>query len=215
MTTSRIYTKLGDDGSTGLLFGGRVSKASDLMEAVGCIDETVAALGVARAALAAGSASAGGDPAGGAAGGDPPSGGGSDLIADILAVQRDLFVAGADLAASPRARYQLVPGISLMTPDMVTRLEGRIDQLMAAKPLRPVFVLPGANPASAALDVARTLVRRAERRLIAYRGGCGPEAALNEQVGIYLNRVSDLLYVLARHAAGDEEEPASHGPLGR
>ena len=186
MSTSRIYTKLGDDGSTGLLFGGRTSKASPLIEAVGSINETVAALGVARAAA---------DDA--------------DLAADILAVQRELFVAGADLAANPHGRYQLVPGISLVTPDMVARLETRIDHLMAERPLRPVFVVPGANPVSAALDLARTQVRRAERRLIAYQAEA--EAMVNEHVRAYLNRVSDLLYVLARHAAGDDEEPASHG----
>lgn len=187
MSTSRIYTKLGDDGSTGLLFGGRTSKASPLIEAVGSVDETVAALGMARAAT------------------DD-----TDLAADILAVQRDLFVAGADLVANPHGRYQLVAGISLVTPDMVARLERRIDQLMAEKPLRPVFVVPGANAASAALDMARTQVRRAERRLIAYQSEAS--GAVNEHVRVYLNRVSDLLYVLARRAAGDDEEPASHGP---
>lgn len=189
MSTSRIYTKLGDDGSTGLLFGGRTSKASALIDAIGSIDETVASLGQVRAIVED-----------------------AELSADILAVQRDLFVAAADLVANPHGRYQLVPGISLVTPDMVARLERRIDELMAARPLRPVFVVPGANPASAALDMARTLVRRAERRLVAYIGDCPPGAVINDAVAVYLNRVSDLLYVLARHAAGDEEEPASHGP---
>lgn len=187
MSTSRIYTKLGDDGSTGLLFGGRTSKASPLMETVGSIDETVASLGVARAGTT--------DTA---------------LAADILAVQRDLFVAGADLAANPHGRYQLLPGISLVTPDMVARLESRIDALIAARPLRPVFVVPGASAVSAALDMARTAVRRAERRLVAYQVDPGPDVTINEQVQVYLNRVSDLLFVLARHAAGDDEEPASH-----
>lgn len=188
MSGNRIYTKLGDDGSTGLLFGGRTSKASPLIETVGCIDETVASLGMARAAT---------DDA--------------DLAADILAVQRDLFVAGADLVANPHGRYQLVPGISLVTPDMVARLESRIDELMAQRPLRPVFVVPGANTVSAALDMARTAVRRAERRLVAYQGDAEPDAPVNEEVQVYLNRLSDLLYVLARHAAGDGEEPPSHG----
>lgn len=187
MNGSRIYTKLGDDGSTGLLYGGRTSKADPLMEAVGSIDETVSTLGLARA-----------------------SGSDAELNAAILGVQRDLFVAAADLVTNPHARDRLVPGISLLTPAMVARLEQLIDARMAAKPLRPVFVVPGANIVSAALDMARTQVRRAERRLVAYARGGQAAPTLNPQVGIYLNRVSDLLYVLARQAAGDEEEPASH-----
>lgn len=189
MSNSRIYTKLGDDGSTGLLYGGRASKADPLMEAIGCIDETVATLGLARAGSE--------DEA---------------LNAAILGVQRDLFVAGADLVANPHARARLVPGISLVTASMVSRLEQLIDARMAAHPLRPVFVVPGANAASAALDMARTQVRRAERRFVALlrSHASADPAPLNPQVGIYLNRVSDLLYVLARQAAGDAEEPASH-----
>lgn len=187
MSGSRIYTKLGDDGSTGLLYGGRTSKSDPLMEAVGSIDETVSTLGLARA-----------------------SGSDAELNAAILGVQRDLFVAAADLVTNPHARDRLVPGISLLTPEMVARLERLIDARMAAKPLRPVFVVPGANVVSAALDMARTQVRRAERRLVAYARSTQAAPSLNPQVGIYLNRVSDLLYVLARQAAGDAEEPASH-----
>jgi cob(I)alamin adenosyltransferase len=159
------------------------------MEAVGSIDETVSTLGLARA-----------------------SGSDAELNAAILGVQRDLFVAAADLVTNPHARDRLVAGISLLTPGMVAQLERLIDARMAAKPLRPVFVVPGANRVSAALDMARTQVRRAERRLVAYARSAQPAVAdaLNPQVGIYLNRVSDLLYVLARQAAGDEEEPASH-----
>ena len=199
MNQSRIYTKLGDDGSTGLLFGGRTSKADPLMDVIGSIDETVATLGLARAASRD-----------------------ALLSAAILGVQRDLFVAGADLVANPHARARLLPGISLVTPGMVSRLETLIDQRVARRPLRPVFVVPGANLVSAALDMARTQVRRAERRLVrhALQGQQAQQAqpaqqgqvphAPNPQVGIYLNRVSDLLYVLARQAAGDDEEPVSH-----
>ncbi|HMN21183.1 MAG TPA: cob(I)yrinic acid a,c-diamide adenosyltransferase [Ottowia sp.] len=194
MSGSRIYTKLGDDGSTGLLYGGRTSKADSLMEAIGSIDETVATLGLARVHAT--------DDA---------------LAAIILGVQRDLFVAAADLVTNPHARDRLVAGISLLTPAMVTHLEALIDQRMAAKPLRPVFVVPGANLASVALDMARTQVRRAERRLVAHARSpqAGAPGAVNPQVGIYLNRVSDLLYVLARQAAGDAEEPASHAGVAR
>ncbi len=186
MEQPRIYTKLGDDGSTGLLFGGRTTKADPLIDAVGTLDETVAALGLARA-----------------------SGPEPDMAASILHVQRDLFVAAADLAANPHNRDRLVPEVSLVTPTMVDRVEREIDRLIAARPLRPVFVVPGVNPISAALDLARTVVRRAERRLVGYQAA-DPASPVNHDILTYLNRVSDLLYVLARHAAGADEEPASH-----
>lgn len=187
MSESRIYTKLGDDGSTGLLFGGRTSKADPLIETIGSIDETVAALGLARAE----------DP-------DP------QLAAEILRIQRDLFVVAADLAANPHARDRLTPNISLVTATMTTRIEGLIDQLVADQPLRPVFVVPGANRVSAALDLARTFVRRSERRLVAYQAHAATPQSTNPNVLAYLNRISDLLYVLARRVAGDQEEPVSH-----
>lgn len=187
MSESRIYTKLGDDGSTGLLFGGRISKADPLIDALGSLDETVATLGVARAGTTD-----------------------QTLAARILRIQRDLFVAAADLAANPHARDRLVPEVSLVTAAMVARLETLIDQLIAERPLRPVFVVPGANPTSAALDVARTTVRQAERRLVVCQTQPDAGQPANPHVLAYLNRVSDLLYVLARHAAGDHEEPFSH-----
>lgn len=192
MSESRIYTKLGDDGSTGLLFGGRISKADPLIKTVGSIDETVAALGLARANSAD-----------------------ATLCEIILRVQRDLFVVGADLVANPHARDRLVPGVSLVTADMTTYVEGLIDRLVAQRPLRPVFIVPGANVASAALDLARSVVRRAEHNLVACASHVEIGQLLNPQARNYLNRVSDLLYVLARHAAGDHEEPLSHEVPGR
>lgn len=187
MNESRIYTKLGDDGSTGLLFGGRTSKADPLMETIGTLDETVSALGLARASST-----------------DP------DLDAVILQVQRDLFVVAADLAANPRARDRLVPGLSSVTAAMTASLEQLIDRSIARHPLRPVFVVPGANPTSAALDLSRSTVRRAERRLVAHKAEATDREPVNPHALSYLNRVSDLLYVLARQAAGDGEEPLSH-----
>lgn len=181
---SDIYTKLGDDGSTGLLFGGRVSKADPLIDTLGSLDEAVAALGMARASCT-----------------DP------ELGAIILELQRGLFVAAADLAANPRAREQLVPGISLVTDSMISQVEATIDRRVATHPLRPVFLVPGENLASAALDLGRTIVRRAERRLVASRQD---GRAASPQVLPYLNRVSDLIYVLARWAAGMDDEPMSH-----
>lgn len=187
MSQSRIYTKLGDDGSTGLLFGGRVSKADSLIEAVGSIDEAVAALGVARANSAD-----------------------AELNETILRLQRDLFIVAADLMANPHARDRLRPGVSLVTAEMTTRVEQWIDRSVAQRPLRPVFIVPGANPASASLDLARAIIRRAERNLVAHHLQSGSNHTLNEQALIYINRISDLLFVLARHAAGDQEEPFSH-----
>jgi cob(I)alamin adenosyltransferase len=178
----RIYTGTGDDGSTGLLFGGRVSKADPVAEAAGAIDEAVAALGLARALAADAS-----------------------LQAEILDLQRELFVAGADLATNPGERERLEPGVSFVTAEMAARLEGRIDELVLAHPLPNAFVVPGANPVSACLDVARAAVRRAERRVVAVRDAGG---FVNQDLQRYLNRLSDLLFVVARIAAG-ESEPLS------
>lgn len=187
MNEPRIYTKLGDDGSTGLLFGGRSSKDDPLIEVLGTVDETVAALGLARAAAP-----------------EHP------LAQTILVLQRDLFVMAADLAANPHARDLLIPEVSLVTAGMTARLERLVDELTAQQPLRPVFVVPGANTLSAGLDLARTIVRRAERRLVGYRTATNARRPDNQHVLTYLNRISDLLYVLARQAAGDHEEPVSH-----
>jgi cob(I)alamin adenosyltransferase len=180
----RIYTKTGDDGTTGLLYGGRVSKSSLATEAYGSVDEAVAALGLARAFASASS---------------------PEAAALILDLQRDLFVVGADLATNPGERSKLKPGVSLVTAEMVGRLESLIDRTVEAHPLPERFIVPGANPASAALDLARTLVRRAERRSVGFReaGGVVPD-----EVTRYLNRLSDLLFVLARWQAGGPEEPS-------
>lgn len=175
----KIYTKQGDDGTTGLLYGTRVSKADLATEAYGTVDEAVAALGVARALL-----------------------GGDELGAEVLRIQQELFVVGADLATNPDERGKLVAGVSLVTDEMTARLEERIDALVEANPLPQEFIVPGANPASAALDVARTIVRRAERRSVALAEA---DRAVNPEVVRYLNRLADLLFVLARDAAGGRE----------
>jgi cob(I)alamin adenosyltransferase len=178
----RIYTKTGDDGTTGLLYGGRVSKADLVPEACGTIDEAVAVLGLARAHAS-----------------DP-------LLSDeLLGLQRELFVVGADLATNPDQRAKLEPGVSLVSPDMVSRLESRIDELVEAHPLANAFIVPGANPVSAFLDLARATIRRAERRVVELRES---DAVVNEDAFRYLNRLSDALFVLARVAAG-EAEPRS------
>ena len=179
----RIYTKTGDDGTTGLLYGGRVPKDDPATDAYGTTDEAVALLGLARSL--------------------------SDdevVAAELLALQRDLFVVGADLATNPRERAKLQEGVSLVTGAMVHRLEDRIDAMVADRPLPEVFIVPGANPASAALDVARGVIRRAERQVVSLERHA--ERKVNPEVRRYLNRLSDLVFVLARRQAG-ESEPAS------
>jgi cob(I)alamin adenosyltransferase len=165
----KIYTKKGDDRTTGLFYGGRVPKDDLAPEAYGAVDEAVAALGVARAHA-------------------------DDVVAErILAVQRDLFVVAAELATAPENRGKLEPGVSAASPEMTTRLEGWIDQVAESSGLPTEFVVPGQAALPAALDVARTVVRRAERRCVTYARGGGLEEVLR-----YLNRLADYLYVLAR-----------------
>lgn len=178
--SSRIYTRLGDDGSTGLLFGGRVRKSGPLVELLGCLDEAVAALGMLRALS-------------------------PEWASLILRLQRELFVAAADVACNPHQRSRLEPGKSSVTAEMATALEREIDDLVARNPLEPVFVVPGTNQASAACDLARTAVRRAERAAL----NASMDSPPSQEVIRYLNRLSDLLYVLARVLA-DGSEPASH-----
>lgn len=177
----RIYTKTGDDGTTGLLYGGRVPKDDASTEAYGTTDEAVAALGMARASAERG------------------------LAEEILALQRELFVVGADLATNPAERAKLEPGVSLVTAEMTERLERRIDELVAERALPNAFIVPGANEGSAALDLARSVIRRAERNVVAMESE-GRE--VNPEVRRYLNRSSDLVFVLARRQAG-EDEPMS------
>jgi len=184
----KIYTKGGDDGTTGLLFGGRVSKSDPATDAYGTVDEATSALGLARAFL-----------------GEGP------LVEETLRIQQELFIVGADLATNPEERSKLKPGVSLVTSDMTQRLETLIDDLVSANPLPNEFIVPGANPASAAFDVARTIVRRAERRSVDVRDS-GRE--VNPEVLRYLNRLADLLFVLAREAA-DAPEPRSRPSTGR
>jgi cob(I)alamin adenosyltransferase len=171
----KIYTRKGDDGTTGLWYGGRVAKFDPRPEAYGSCDEAAAALGSARAAAEPG-----------------------ELYDDILRMQNELFVAGAELATAPEAAERLQPGVSKVTEEMVVRLEGDIDRYMDRVELPPKFVIPGGTELSARLDVARTAVRRAERRV----------SALQLQDGTvltYLNRLSDALFAMARFA--DEPDP--------
>ena len=177
----RIYTRTGDNGTTGLLYGGRISKADPAAEAYGAVDETVADLGLARALA------------------DHPV-----LEALLLEVQRSLFVVGADLATNPSERGKLQADVSLVTTRMVSRLEELIDRTVEEHPLPQEFVVPGAGSVSAALDVARTTCRRAERRAIELREA---DREVNPDAIRYLNRLSDFLFTLARWQADRPEEP--------
>jgi len=171
----KIYTRKGDDGTTGLWYGGRVPKHDGRPEAYGSVDEAAAALGVCRAAAEAG----------------------GELYGDILRMQNELFVCGAQLATAPEAAERLEAGVSRVTPDMVDRLEGDIDRYMERVDLPPKFVIPGGTELSARLDVARTAVRRAERRVSALHHAGELE---DDLVVRYLNRLSDALFAMARFA---------------
>ncbi|MGZ6213411.1 MAG: cob(I)yrinic acid a,c-diamide adenosyltransferase [Candidatus Limnocylindria bacterium] len=173
----RIYTKKGDTGTTGLLFGGaRVSKADLRTDAYGTTDEAVSALGLARAALGEG-----------------------ELTELIVRLQRELFVVGAELATHVEKRQKLTDGVTRVTAEMTAALEREIDALEAKHPMPLEFVIPGETMAGAAIDVARTSVRRAERRAVALSAEGGlPDS----QVVPYLNRLADLLFVMARAADG-------------
>ena len=176
----KIYTRKGDDGSTSLWYGGRVPKHHARTEAYGSLDEACSALGVARALCDAGEA---------------------ELAADILRLQDDLFIAGAELATAPEAADRLEAGISRTTEAMVAELEQRIDRYMSAVELPPKFVIPGGNLLSAQLDVARAAIRRAERRIAAL-AEAGELA--DETVVHFVNRASDYAYALARFADVDD-----------
>lgn len=167
----RIYTKKGDDGTTGLLFGGRVQKNDLAPEAYGAVDELVAALGVARSLTDA------------------------DLHEELLRLQRELFVVAAEVATAPANRHKLTPGVSLTTAEMVERLETQIDRVVDVVGMPTEFVVPGQAQLPALLDVARTVARRAERRAVAYAGAGDLDGS---HVVPYLNRLADYLYMLAR-----------------
>jgi cob(I)alamin adenosyltransferase len=179
----RIYTRKGDQGTTGLLFGGdRVSKADLRTDAYGTTDEAVSALGLARAAI-----------------GTTTDRVEARLAELTLRLQRELFVVGAELATHVDRRGKLTAGVSLVTPEMVTALEHEIDALEADHEMPAEFVIPGETMSGAAFDLARTTVRRAERRAVALSAEGGlPDS----QVVPYLNRLADLLFVVARAADG-------------
>ncbi len=164
----KIYTKTGDEGETGLFGGPRVRKDAARIEAIGVVDELSAVLGVARA-----------------------SGLPRDIATIIFRVQNQLFDLGAELA-TPVAKAS---GPQNITERQIEWLERTIDQHEAALPPLKEFILPGGTVAASHLQLARSICRRAERRVVTLSA----EAAIGLEIIIYLNRLSDLLFVLARH----------------
>ena len=175
----KIYTKTGDAGETSLFDNTRVSKADSRVDAYGEVDELNACLG---AAIAAGV--------------------GADVAAALQSIQKDLFALGARLA-DPSSRIAGRVTKAAVTGADVERLEQTIDRLDAEVPTLRHFILPGGSTGGALLHLARTVCRRAERRVI----GLGADA-VEPVVIVYLNRLSDLLFVMARavnHRAGQPE----------
>lgn len=181
MPEVKIYTRKGDDGTTGLWYGGRVAKSDLRTSAYGDVDEAISTIGLARFA----------------AGSDNP-----EMSAELLEMQRCMFIGCASLATAAEHQDRLEAGVTLITGEMVAQLERSIDSYKERVELKPKFIIPGGSELSARLDVARTVVRRAERSVVALKleGDLGDDSVIR-----YLNRSSDLLFVMARFA--DEPDP--------
>jgi cob(I)alamin adenosyltransferase len=171
----KIYTRDGDDGTTGLYFGGRASKSSEQIDVNGTVDEAQASLGWARSLCVAD----------------------SRLNELLISVERDLWVLMAEVATAPENRHKLADDKTRVTAAMIARLETEIDALSEDIEMPKEFVVPGENQPSAALDVARTVIRRAERLAVGYDLG-------ESFVVAYLNRLSDLAWTMARFAEGSQ-----------
>jgi len=180
---NKIYTRTGDDGTTGLVDGSRIAKSDGLMAAIGDVDEANSAVGIAAAAL---------DPA-------------SQEAAMLSRIQNELFDLGADLATPPDIQFGFGPHDMALriVPSQIARLEDEIDVMNDALDSLKSFILPGGTEAAARLHLARAITRRAERAGVA----AGAERDLNPLALSYLNRLSDHLFVLTRHlnaAAGGD-----------
>ncbi|MBU6206301.1 MAG: cob(I)yrinic acid a,c-diamide adenosyltransferase [Alphaproteobacteria bacterium] len=174
---NKIYTRTGDDGTTGLVDGSRLLKDSPRMAAIGDVDELNGAIGLAALHVE------------------------GDALIRLRRIQNDLFDLGADLA-TPGTDFAPSEMVLRIMPAQVKRLEDELDAMNAAlKPLTS-FILPGGSPASAALHLARSVCRRAERVAVA----AAREVALNPQALKYLNRLSDYLFVMARANNGNGDD---------
>ncbi|MGN6690390.1 MAG: cob(I)yrinic acid a,c-diamide adenosyltransferase [Sphingopyxis sp.] len=180
---NKIYTRTGDDGTTGLVDGSRIAKSAPLMAAIGDVDEANSAIGLAAAAL---------DSA-------------SDDAAMLSRIQNEMFDLGADLATPPDIQFGFGPHEMALriVPSQIARLEDEIDRMNAGLDALRSFILPGGTEAAARLHLARAVTRRAERAAVA----ANAERDLNPLALNYLNRLSDHLFVLSRHinaAAGGD-----------
>ncbi len=173
----RVYTKFGDQGETSLLYGGRVSKNDLHTEAYGITDEAVSAMGLARALSE-----------------DPRV---KDVLRDL---QRELFTIAAELATEPDKYELFQQHFTPVTSEMIDNLEATIDSLEEDVEMPTVFILPGGTPASAAIDMARCIIRTAERRVVALKEA---DRLTNDLILAYLNRIGDLLFVVARYQDRD------------
>jgi cob(I)alamin adenosyltransferase len=172
---NKIYTRTGDAGTTGLVDGSRLPKHAPRMQAVGDVDEANSAIGLAVLAIGA-----------------------APEAAWLTTIQNDLFDLGADLA-TPVPEGQDEPWALRIVASQVKRLEDQIDAMNADLQPLDSFILPGGSPAAAAVHLARAITRRAERSATA----AAAEVTLNPQALAYLNRLSDLLFVLARRLNGN------------
>jgi cob(I)alamin adenosyltransferase len=181
---NRIYTKAGDGGETRLVGGQKVAKNSPRIEAYGTVDELSSVLGLTRAALAQA----------------PIPEGAAELSLSLRRIQNELFNLGSDLATLPEDRHPQQP---LIEARHVTALEHEIDAWNESLPELRSFVLPGGGWVASTLHLARTVCRRAERLVITLRAA----EPIGEQVVPYLNRLSDALFVMSRHASRLYAEP--------
>ncbi len=173
----KIYTKRGDGGETSLLYGGRVSKADLRCEAYGTTDEAVSALGLARSLSR------------------------SEYVKGVLKkIQRELFIVGGELATDASEYESLEAHFEVVAPEMVARIEKVIDWIDEEIELPRAFIVPGASPASSALDLARAILRRAERCVVRLKE---EDLLPNPNVLRYLNRLADLVFMLARYEDKD------------
>lgn len=170
-----IATKTGDKGTTGLMYNRRVSKCHPRVEAYGCVDELNAALGMARATARE-----------------------KFVSENLLLIQKDLVILMGELATAVEDLPRFVKdGFSLVTPELTAKLDKLVKEIEAQKVSFKGWATPGANPHAAALDVARTVCRRAERRVCALQEA---NQLQNAEIIIYLNRLADLLWLFARWA---------------
>jgi cob(I)alamin adenosyltransferase len=184
--TSAVATGRGDDGTTGLLYGGRIDKDDPRTEAYGTVDEAVAAMGLARIELNNAEL--------------------TDLAEAVLRWQRELFVVGAQLAANPEAFDRLEDGVTRVSEEMLEGVESELARWESVVEMPREFIVPGETRASAALEVARAILRRAERRVISL------ERHVELPTGWtvpYINRLADLFWVLARAAEMGEHAQAT------